>query len=59
MENFLTRRRVCCCEIFVKEAALRRLTKLIILSDIFLLTVWILVYVFLLIVASGGSINQN
>ena len=53
MENF--RRRVCCCEIFVKEAALRRLTKLIVLSDIAFLLFWAFLYVVLIVF----SFNQK
>jgi len=53
MENF--KRRVCCCEIFVKEAALRRTTKLIVLSDIFLLSVWVTVYILLIVYAAKAS----
>ena len=53
MDNF--KRRVCCCEIFVKEAALRRATKLIILSDIFMLALWAFLYVVLIIYAIKPS----
>lgn len=50
MDRF--KRKVCCCEIFVKEAALRRLTKLIVLADIVLLVIWIAVYILLIYYAA-------
>ena len=47
MDNF--RSRMCCCQIFQKEALLRRGTKLAVLFDGSLLAFWIFVYIFLFI----------
>lgn len=62
MENF--RRRVCCCEIFLKDATLKLATKAIILGDIVFLIFWIVLYVSLIKFSAtpapdAASINSN
>ncbi len=50
---------MCCCQIFHKEALLRRGTKLAVLFDGSLLAFWIFVYVFLFIGFSNPLPDQD